>query len=109
LPKDNKIRRGNWEAAEPSSAQIKYAALDAFVSLEMYNKVKDVKLRQKVNNKTPIGAFVAIYALTSSKAKPAAYGNLCAEDDTYEGESDLAARNNGIMVVVNVVKVLFLI
>jgi hypothetical protein len=68
--------------------------------------VKDVKLKKKVNNKTPIGAFVAISALTSSKEKPAAYGYLCAEDDTYEGESDLVARNNG-MVVVNAVKALF--
>lgn len=38
-------RISNWEANELSNAQQKYAATDAWVSLEIYNKLRQLQLR----------------------------------------------------------------
>lgn len=42
LPKVPQIRCGNWEAPSLSEGQKLYAALDAWVSLEMYSKCRDL-------------------------------------------------------------------
>lgn len=62
LPKTPMIRCGNWEAAALSEEQKVYAALDAWVSLEIYNQTKCFPtVNQKINESAPDGTFVSIY------------------------------------------------
>lgn len=44
LPKDESIRLSNWDAQVLSNEQINYAALDAWVGLQIYHKVKQYGL-----------------------------------------------------------------
>ncbi|CAO3657291.1 unnamed protein product [Mucor hiemalis] len=81
LAKENNVRVSNWEDYL-SDAQIKYAALDAYVSYAIYDKVKNMpKVHESVNGRTPVNTFVGIYTETSSNSFPAALGVLCERDD----------------------------
>ncbi|KAG2193902.1 hypothetical protein INT47_004150, partial [Mucor saturninus] len=88
LPKKNLIRWGNWEAENLSEEQINYAALDAWVSLEIYNRA---------------GSFVAIHLDSTAKSSAAAYGFLCADNTPDNNEIHNPTNINGALVV-NVVK-----
>ncbi|KAG2196356.1 hypothetical protein INT47_010791 [Mucor saturninus] len=89
LPKKNLIRCGNWEAENLSEEQINYAALDAWVSLEIYNRA---------------GSFVAFHLDSTAKSSAAAYGFLFANNTPDNNEIHNPTNINGALVV-NVVKV----
>ncbi|CAO3654611.1 unnamed protein product [Mucor hiemalis] len=61
LPKVREVRCGNWEAQSLSQEQITYAALDAWIALDLYNKCKDLPtVNARVYGSTPEGALVSI-------------------------------------------------
>ncbi|KAG2192652.1 hypothetical protein INT47_006910 [Mucor saturninus] len=88
-----------------SEEQINYAALDAWVSLEIYNRFKSMPtVHQKVNNNTRAGSFVAIHLDSTAKSSAAAYGFLCADNTPDNNEIHNPTNINGALVV-DVVKV----
>ncbi|CEP19718.1 hypothetical protein [Parasitella parasitica] len=96
LPKTPTIRCGNWEAVNLSGEQQKYAALDAWVSLEIYNRAKNLpRVNQKVNRKSLTGTFVAIYATSSKRAAASGYGYIC---DPSQVEDDKALNLNDDLI-----------
>jgi hypothetical protein len=78
LPKVPQIRCGNWEASLLSEEQKKYAALDAWVSLEMYNKCKSLPtVNVKVYESTTVGTLVSIHIDKGKKnSSIAGYGYI---------------------------------
>ncbi|KAG2192239.1 hypothetical protein INT47_009231, partial [Mucor saturninus] len=88
--KPDDIRKSNWETDVLSPGHIEYAAVDAYVSLEIYQSLKDLcTVKQKVYSLTPVGTFVALYASSADKATPAALGYL---RDILPDESNLSKR-----------------
>jgi hypothetical protein len=60
-----------------SPDHIQYAAIDAYVSLEVYKKLKVFyTVKKPVTMSTPAGTFVALYASSADKALPNALGYL---------------------------------
>lgn len=82
LPKPDDIRlSGNWDVATLSDESISYAALDAWVGLEIFHKIKDMPDSNKridvidgVESRS--GLSVSIFPSLSCSGKPAAYGNI---------------------------------
>ncbi|KAI8983661.1 hypothetical protein BDB01DRAFT_835291 [Pilobolus umbonatus] len=72
LPKGN-IRTSNWDAISLSKKQIDYAALDAWVALEIYNKVNGLPKSIRIINADP-GDSVAIFPSSVCSGAPCAYG-----------------------------------
>ncbi|KAI8637805.1 ribonuclease H-like domain-containing protein [Parasitella parasitica] len=96
LPKTNLIRCGNWEAQALNEEQINYAALDAWVSLEIYNRFKSMPtVHQKVSGKTRAGSFVAVHLENTAKSSVAALGFLCDNDSSISDEQYEAADTHG--------------
>jgi len=91
LIKPDSIRKSNWEMNVLSPEHIEYAAIDAFVSLEVYKKLKDTAtVRKPITLHTPAGTFIALYASSADKAFPAALGYLC---DILPNEESTVARS----------------
>jgi hypothetical protein len=104
LPKTNLVRCGNWEAQILTEEQIKYAALDAWVSLEIYNRFKSMPtVHQKVSGKTRAGSFVAVHLANTAKSSVAALGFLCDDDLPSSYEQYKASDTHGA-VKINIVK-----
>jgi hypothetical protein len=78
LPKPEVLRCGDCEREELSVEQKKYAALDAWVSLQINLAVKDLdRVNQPVDDTTPAETFVALYFSVSRKQIPSAFGYIC--------------------------------
>ncbi|KAG2217995.1 hypothetical protein INT45_001538 [Circinella minor] len=72
------IHLSNWNTTTLSTSQIKYAALDALVSLKIYNTVHSRPLiNQPITKATPHGTFVSLHPVSSRR--PAAYGVISEE------------------------------
>lgn len=86
LPKFSYIRCGNWDAADLNEEQTKYAALDSYVSLKIFDIANSIPLvNQKVSIDTAPNTFVAIYSSTSRRQIPSAYGYLV-EPEVIDGK-----------------------
>lgn len=83
LPKIRRIRCGNWEADTLTQEQIQYAAIDAWVSLEIFKKTKDLPIvNLKITENTPENTFVGLYSSSKYTATSSAFGYLCSNDTT---------------------------
>ncbi|CEP13585.1 hypothetical protein [Parasitella parasitica] len=92
LPKTPTIRCGNWEPVNLFGKKQKYAALDAWVSLAIYHRTKNLpRVNQKINQKSSIGIFISMYAKFSKKIVGSGYGYIC---DPSEVEDDKASNLN---------------
>ncbi|KAG2204310.1 hypothetical protein INT47_009352 [Mucor saturninus] len=88
--KPDNILKSSWETYVLSPGHVEYAAVDAYVSLEIYQSLKDLcTVKQKVYRSTPVGNFVALYASSADKVTPAALGYL---RDILPDESNLSKR-----------------
>ncbi|KAI9260268.1 hypothetical protein EDC94DRAFT_648927 [Helicostylum pulchrum] len=77
LLKPADVRKSNWEMDTLSPEHVQYAAVDAYISLRVYKKLKDLEtVKKPVTSRTPPGTFVASYASSADKAFPAALGYL---------------------------------
>ncbi|CAO3656239.1 unnamed protein product [Mucor hiemalis] len=101
LPKDPKVRCSDWELEVLSQQQIKYAALDAWVSLKIYLKAASSPVvNQKLGENSAPGTFVAIYNKTSERKLSSGYGVL------MESSVEERIRNRKNIVTVEVIEVL---
>lgn len=84
IPKDEQV--SDWSSTFLTEDQIKYAAIDAWTSLEIYKKAKNMpeigKRLSKINCEP--GLFVALKPASTKKA--AAYGQLVGIDKKGDGE-----------------------
>ncbi|KAG2197750.1 hypothetical protein INT47_010686 [Mucor saturninus] len=88
LTKISIIRRGDWERDYLTSEQIRYAALDAWVALKIFEKANGgLAVNEKVTKKPQKGTFVAVYNQTSARVMPSAYGFI--EDNEGSIEAHL--------------------
>ncbi|GAA5803691.1 hypothetical protein HPULCUR_009174 [Helicostylum pulchrum] len=77
LLKPADVRKSNWEMDTLSPEHVQYAAVDAYISLRVYKKLKDLEtVKKPVTSRTPPGTFVASYASSADKVFPAALGYL---------------------------------
>lgn len=105
LPKANFVRCGNWEAPILSEEQINYAALDAWVSYEIYTRYKDMPtVHQKVSVNTTAGSFIAIHLDKSASSSVAGYGYICNDDTPPTNNTHEALHTNSTRIV-KVVKI----
>ncbi|KAI7872237.1 uncharacterized protein EV154DRAFT_580069 [Mucor mucedo] len=115
LPKGD-VRTSNWDAITLSAEQIKYAALDAWVSLEIFKEINHLpRVNQKV---TPLDTGVPNHiAYTSTcSGSPCTYGFVVDQEDNNHfflrshqfdshANSDIIVRRKCIVVqVTSVVK-----
>ncbi|CEP08772.1 hypothetical protein, partial, partial [Parasitella parasitica] len=106
LPKTPTIRCGNWEAVNLSGEQQKYAALDAWVALEIYNRAKNLpRVNQKVTQKSSIGTFVAIYTKSSKRIVASGYGYICDPSEVEDDKTSTLNENDLISVKIINVKI----
>lgn len=95
LPKIPIIRCGNWGAPVLTNEQIKYAAIDAWISLEILNAVVSLPTVNQavINGKVNTGTFVAVFSKsTSSRQMPSAYGYIEDFSKSPDVDSDQAIK-----------------
>lgn len=95
LSKTPSLRCGNWEAPILSEEQKYYAAIDAWIGLEIFERTKMLPLvNQSVNDSTSLGTFVAIYSKTSKQHMPSGFGYLVekAEAQVMDNNNNLVKR-----------------
>ncbi|KAG2212586.1 hypothetical protein INT47_000562 [Mucor saturninus] len=97
LNKDDCIRSRNWEEARLSEDQIKYAAADAYVSLEIYEKVNHLPtIGLAIVGEPQVGTFVSAHAGSSKIIL--ARGSICSKDtvqwnnNNIEGSATIQER-----------------
>lgn len=94
LPKSNDVRLSNWEALELSDQQKRYAALDAYVAIAVYNSVKGMQLvNEYVTKNTPVGTFVGVFPRSASKTVTAAAFGYIADSNDPESH-DFSLQNS---------------
>jgi hypothetical protein len=115
LPKPDDIRlSSNWDVALLSDEAISYAALDAWVGLEIFERIKDmpeankrIDVRGGVDSRQ--GLPVSIYPSYSCSGKPAAYGIIVDQESSEQFFADnhkcTTHRNRKRCVVVEVTSV----
>jgi hypothetical protein len=93
-----------------SPEHIHYAAVDAFVSLEVFKKLKDLStVKEPVTMPTPAGTFVALYASSADKAFPAALGylrDMTSRESSVARSQELRYPGSRYLIGMEVVKVL---
>lgn len=92
--------------------QIKYAALYAWVSYDIYTKYRSMlTVHQMVSGKTRARSFVAIHLNTMAISSVAAFEHLC-DTDTFDvnEEYDVVQKNGAFLLNIVIVKIsLFLL
>lgn len=92
LNKDDRIRSGNWEESCLSEDQIKYAAADAYVSLEIYEKVKHLPIiGLAIVGEPQVGTFVSVHAGSSKTIL--ARGSICSKDTVQWNSNNIEGIN----------------
>ncbi|KAI7887943.1 uncharacterized protein EV154DRAFT_594948 [Mucor mucedo] len=101
LNKDDRIRSGNWEEARLSEDQIKYAAADAYVLLEIYDKLKHFStIGLAIGGESQVGTFVSVYAGSSKTIL--ARGSIRSKDtvqwnsNSIEGSATIQERQRKV-------------
>ncbi|KAI8075700.1 ribonuclease H-like domain-containing protein [Thamnidium elegans] len=110
LLKPTGVRKSNWEMDSLSPEHIQYAAVDAFNSLEVYKKLKDlITVKEPVIMHTPTGTFVALYASSADRAFPAALGylrDMLSRESSVARSQELRYPGSRYLIGMEVVKVL---
>lgn len=98
MDKYNDIRLSNWDSHQLTDRQIKYAALDAWVSLELYNTLKDLPAINVPIDFNDVYSQhdvpVSIYANKSCKGNPVAYGIAIISDNKASPCQELVLHNS---------------
>lgn len=108
--KPGDVRKSNWEMEFLSPEHVQYAAVDAYVSLEVFKKLRNLQtVRKRVDMSTPFDTFVALYASSADRAFPAALGYLrdvLLEDSAVAKSDQLLYPGSQYLIGMEVVKVL---
>ncbi|KAL9536894.1 hypothetical protein MBANPS3_012276 [Mucor bainieri] len=107
LPKPENIRTStNWDVETLSNEAVNYAALDAYVSLEIYQQLKNLPEAKKSLDSSggvasEAGLSVSIFASRSCSGSPAAFGRLAdqsALNDFFLETHKCAAHSNSVHI-----------
>ncbi|CEP08527.1 hypothetical protein, partial, partial [Parasitella parasitica] len=83
LPKPESVRCGDWQVAVLDATQRKYAATDAYVALDLFEKMRTLTaLNRPVNQKSSVGTIVNVYATPRTcRGKQLAIGKILESTD----------------------------
>ncbi|CAO3624567.1 unnamed protein product [Mucor hiemalis] len=108
LPKVREVRCGNWEAQSLSQEQTTYAALDAWIVLDPYNKCKDLPtVNARVYGSTPERTLVSINIEQGKiNSAIAAFGYLQPQGTPSSSHQDKARKIGKFTASVKLCKIL---
>ncbi|CEP19341.1 hypothetical protein [Parasitella parasitica] len=83
LPKPESVRSVDWQVAVLDATQRKYATTNAYVSLDLFEKMRTLTaLNRPVNQKSSVGTIVNVYASPSTcRGKQLAIGKILESTD----------------------------
>lgn len=104
------VRKSNWEMDTLSPEHKRHPAIDAFIFLEVYKKLKDLStVKKPANTSTTTDTFVALYASSADKAVPAALGylrNIIPGESLVAGSQELLYSNSSSLIAMEIVKII---